>query len=90
MLALVEVESDRCRCGGWLSETTDPEGDHRYETKKRYCFRCRAHEQFMTAQAAIDATLKGTGEDQTWGRMAYTVPIVDVGDDGHVIDGTED
>jgi hypothetical protein len=76
MLALGIVESDRCRCGGWISETTSPEAaEEAYETKKKFCWRCRAHEKFMTAQAVIDSALRGTENDQTWGRLAYTIPV---------------
>lgn len=74
MLALGDVENDRCHCGGWLSETTDPDGDHDYVIKKRYCFRCREIGLYMQDQARFDEPLRGTAYDQTLGRMVYAVP----------------
>ena len=80
MLALADLQSDRCRCGGWLSETTDPDGDHHYEIKKRYCFRCREVELYMIKQAKLDEPLHDTQFNQTAGRMVYAIPASDNGE----------
>lgn len=53
MLALLYLEEQTCRCGGFIPETTAPENEGRYRPKPPIrCHRCDALNAAMEADAS--------------------------------------
>ena len=51
-------EAQRCRCGGYLDETTTD--DHGYRITAEQCYRCEAELRWHERQQPIDELMKST------------------------------